>query len=230
MFKLFLFFFLSVNFLTFGRTWVDSNGSKMEAEIIKLEGDQVLLKKPNGKTFKIPYKNLSKNDQAFVNNFIKSRLILSEKQLKDVYGVYLGITATEFLKLHGGTTARDKFDYRNWILPKKAKIQTSFLSVVCKNLSKEKAYDLAEIEYKKGETFDNKIILKHLEKLYGRFYKTKSVTDHLNKDLKVHYRIWSRGGTRASIEFISWDSGKCTIKFFTDKIYQKQVKEWYTKK
>ena len=49
------------------RTWTDSSGTyKVEAELVKLDGEVVELKKPDGTVIKVPLDKLSEADRVFV--------------------------------------------------------------------------------------------------------------------------------------------------------------------
>ena len=48
------------------RTWTSIVGTKVEAELVSLTGNQVTLKTKAGKTLKLPLKKLSKADQEFL--------------------------------------------------------------------------------------------------------------------------------------------------------------------
>ena len=48
------------------RTWTSIVGTKVEAELVSLTGNQVTLKTNAGKTLKLPLKKLSKADQEFL--------------------------------------------------------------------------------------------------------------------------------------------------------------------
>ncbi|MCP4850017.1 MAG: hypothetical protein GY899_18915, partial [Verrucomicrobiaceae bacterium] len=48
------------------RTWTSIIGTKVEAELVSLTGNQVTLKTKAGKTLKLPLNKLSKADQEFL--------------------------------------------------------------------------------------------------------------------------------------------------------------------
>ena len=48
------------------RTWTSTVGTKVEAELVSLTGNQVTLKTKAGKTIKLPINKLSKADQEFL--------------------------------------------------------------------------------------------------------------------------------------------------------------------
>ena len=50
-----------------GRIWTDTSGSfHVEAEFVKVSGDSVTLKKPNGDVIKVPLAKLSETDKQFL--------------------------------------------------------------------------------------------------------------------------------------------------------------------
>ena len=48
------------------RTWTSIIGTKVEAELFSLTGNQVTLKTKTGKTLKLPLNKLSKANQEFI--------------------------------------------------------------------------------------------------------------------------------------------------------------------
>ena len=51
----------------FARTWTDSSGAhKVEAELLKVDGEIVHLKKADGAVIKVPLNKFCEDDQAFV--------------------------------------------------------------------------------------------------------------------------------------------------------------------
>jgi hypothetical protein len=52
--------------LSFARTWTDTDGRSLEAELVRKETDGVILKTPDGKEFKLPLTRLSKESKALL--------------------------------------------------------------------------------------------------------------------------------------------------------------------
>ena len=57
----------------FGRTWTDSRGRKLEAELVSFDGKRVTLKISEGKTTAVPLTNFSVQDQEFVKKTYGSK-------------------------------------------------------------------------------------------------------------------------------------------------------------
>ncbi|MDF7826340.1 serine hydrolase [Pontiellaceae bacterium B12227] len=55
------------------RTWAGRNGSRTEAEFVKQIGSNVLLKKPDGNTIRVPIQKLSDQDQQYLKDIQKPR-------------------------------------------------------------------------------------------------------------------------------------------------------------
>jgi len=62
-----LFFFADVT-PTDARGWVDSTGRKVEAEMVRVNGDNVVLKLSNGRELPYPIAKLSDDDQKFIKS------------------------------------------------------------------------------------------------------------------------------------------------------------------
>lgn len=59
---------LAAPFLATGRTWTNQAGSRIEAELLRVEGDTALLER-SGQTFRVPIATLSAEDQAFLRSW-----------------------------------------------------------------------------------------------------------------------------------------------------------------
>ncbi|MCH8924168.1 MAG: hypothetical protein IIA67_13595 [Planctomycetes bacterium] len=87
---------LSATTAAWSRTWTDSTGKfKIEAELEKVAGGTVTLRKKNGTTIDIAIKRLSKADQAF---------IAAEKQHQECPMEVVGYLITDVLQGGLGTT------------------------------------------------------------------------------------------------------------------------------
>jgi hypothetical protein len=53
------------------RTWTDVQGRKLEARLLKIDGDNVQLEKADGKPFSVPRDRLSQEDQDYVKSAFK---------------------------------------------------------------------------------------------------------------------------------------------------------------
>ncbi|MGI9471045.1 MAG: SHD1 domain-containing protein, partial [Rubripirellula sp.] len=61
------------NLPLFAREWVDSSGTyRIEAELVAIREDRVILKKPDGSVVAIPRSRLSGPDQAFLESLPKA--------------------------------------------------------------------------------------------------------------------------------------------------------------
>ncbi|MDA7888450.1 SHD1 domain-containing protein [Akkermansiaceae bacterium] len=72
--KYFLVFFLLFT-ATQGRTWTSSAGSKIEAEFLRMEDEQVVLKKKNGEELSVDLSQLSEEDQSYLKKIAPQREI-----------------------------------------------------------------------------------------------------------------------------------------------------------
>ncbi|MEM8549329.1 MAG: thioredoxin-like domain-containing protein [Verrucomicrobiota bacterium] len=57
---------LTVTLTLEGRTWTDNQGRTMEAEIVELDGDEVVFEKPNRVRYNFPLASLSESDQSYI--------------------------------------------------------------------------------------------------------------------------------------------------------------------
>lgn len=62
----------SLNAAAVARTWTDDQDRKVDAEIVRVEGDEVVLKS-KGREINVPTSKLSKEDQQFIEQWVKDQ-------------------------------------------------------------------------------------------------------------------------------------------------------------
>ena len=68
---------------TGARTFTNSAGKQVEAELVALEGEKVLLKLANGRTASVPLASLSEEDQTYAKTWHEeNKNKISERDLK----------------------------------------------------------------------------------------------------------------------------------------------------
>jgi len=54
----------------YARLWSNRTGDHIEAELVQIEGDRVILRTPEGRLYRVPFASLSDDDQAYVRDAV----------------------------------------------------------------------------------------------------------------------------------------------------------------
>lgn len=63
---------LVISVIASARTWTDNEKRTMEAELVKVEGEEAIFMKPSGMRYRFPMANLSENDQNFIQESLRT--------------------------------------------------------------------------------------------------------------------------------------------------------------
>jgi len=55
------------------RRWSNRSGDQIEAELVRVEGDRVILQTPEGRLYRVPFESLSDEDRAFVRAAVEPK-------------------------------------------------------------------------------------------------------------------------------------------------------------